>query len=96
MPRDTLQQAIDGVETGREHTADGDIEERLTQLESHLESQANRDATPALGTLDRIHTKLGEVEDETSDSRVAESVATAREHILRFLDTLDDRGMKQH
>ncbi len=84
------------VDTARESTTADDIGDRLAQLGSHLESQANRDTTPALGVLDRIQTKLREIEDETSDPAVEASLADAREHILSFLGTLDDRGMKQH
>lgn len=96
MSRDLLVQAADAVETASETTTDSEIGDRLDQLKTHLQSQANRDATPALGTLDRVLVKLREIEDETSDSTVAESLEEAQEHILSFLGTLDDRGMKQH
>lgn len=91
-----LVQAAEAVERGAETTSDTDTEDRLTQLTSRLRSQANRDATPALGTLDRVLTKLREIEDETSDPTVTESLEEAQEQILSFLATLDDRGMKQH
>ncbi|MGB9965165.1 DUF7553 family protein [Halobacterium hubeiense] len=96
MSRDRLVRAIDAVDTAREATTDGEIGERLAQLVSHLESQADRDSTPALGTLDRVQTKLRDIEDETSDPTVEDALADARQHILSFLGTLDDRGMKQH
>lgn len=96
MSRDRLVRAINAVGTAREATTDGETGDRLAQLESHLESQANRDTTPALGTLDRVQTKLHEIEDEASDPTVEGSLADARQHILSFLGTLDDRGMKQH
>lgn len=96
MSRDALVEAVDAVNTAIEITTNGERAERLNQLKSHLESQADRDSTPALGTLDRVQTKLREIEDETSEPAVAESLADAREHILSFLGTLDDRGMKQH
>jgi len=96
MSPDHLVQAIDAVDTAREATTDGESDDRLSQLKSHLESQASRDATPALGTLDRVQTKLGDIEDETSDPTVEEALTDARQHILSFLGTLDDRGMKQH
>jgi len=96
MSRELLEQAVDAVETARESTTDSETDERLAQLKTHLQSQADRDATPALGTLDRVQTKLRDIEDESDNSRVAESLAEARERILSFLGTLDDRGMKQH
>jgi len=96
MSRELLEQAVDAVETARESTTDSETDERLAQLKTHLQSQADRDATPALGTLDRVQTKLRDIEDESDNSRVAESLAEAREQILSFLGTLDDRGMKQH
>lgn len=96
MSRDALVEAIDAVETAGEAAPDTEVEERLDQLKSHLETQATRDGTPALGTLDRVQTKLREITEETSDSTVAESLEEAREYILSFLETLDDRGMQQH
>ncbi|MEF8979587.1 MAG: hypothetical protein V5A39_12070 [Haloarculaceae archaeon] len=96
MSRELLEQAVDAVETARESTTDSETDERLAQLKTHLQSQTERDATPALGTLDRVQTKLRDIEDETDNSRVAESLSKAREQILSFLGTLDDRGMKQH
>ncbi len=96
MSRDLLFQAIDAVDTARDVTADDEIDDRLNQLNSYLESQATRDATPALGTLDRVLVKLREIEDEMNEPTGAEALADARDHILSFLETLDDRGMKQH
>lgn len=96
MPRDILMQAVSAVDTACETTTDDDRKERLTELKSSLRSQATRDVTPALGALDRIRAKLQEVEAETTDSTVAEPLADAQNHILTFLGTLDDRGMKQH
>jgi predicted transcriptional regulator len=96
MSRDSLDQAADAVNTAIEVSTDEEIKERLDQLGSKLESQATRDTTPALGILDRVQTKLREIGSETQDQTVAESLADAREHILSFLGTLDDRGMKQH
>jgi len=96
MSRNLLVQAIDAVDTAREAITDSETDDRLAQLKSHLDSQAERDATPALGTLDRVQTKLRDIEDEANDPAVEESLADARQHILSFLGTLDDRGMKQH
>jgi hypothetical protein len=96
MPRDLLERAHDAVETARDATASSDRQDRLGQLATHLRSQIHREATPALGTLDRVQTKLREIKDDTDEESVVDAVADAREHILSFLGTLDDRGMKQH
>jgi tRNA-dihydrouridine synthase len=96
MSRELLREAVDGVETARDATDDSGIADSLAELATHLQSHAEREATPALGTLDRVQTKLRAIESETSDPTVSESLAAAREHILSFLDTLDDRGMQQH
>lgn len=96
MSRDLLLQAVDSVETARDAATSSDKQERLEQLGSQLQAQADRDATPALGALDRIQTKLREIENDTDEETVTEALAEAREHILSFLGTLDDRGMKQH
>jgi predicted RNase H-like nuclease (RuvC/YqgF family) len=96
MSRDLLMRAVDAVETARDATTSSDKRERLEQLGSQLQAQADRDATPALGALDRVQTKLREIENGTDEETVTDALAEAREHILSFLGTLDDRGMKQH
>lgn len=96
MSRDLLVQAVNAVETARDATSSSGKRERLEQLGSQLQSQADRDATPALGALDRVQTKLREIENDTDEETVTDALAEAREHILSFLGTLDDRGMKQH
>lgn len=96
MSRDLLVQAVDAVKTARDATTSSDKRERLEQLGSQLQAQVDRDATPALGALDRIQTKLREIENDTDEETVTDGLAEAREHILSFLGTLDDRGMKQH
>ena len=96
MARDLLHHAADEVETAREDVPDTDTSDRLEVLADQLRSQADREATPALGALDRIHTKLRTIEARFSEPTVSEPLARARENILSFLETLDDRGMKQH
>lgn len=96
MSRDALVKAIEAVETARDATEDPARRERLEQLAAHLQTQADRDATPALGTLDRVQTKLRNIHADTEEGTVADALEEAREHILSFLATLDDRGMKQH
>jgi hypothetical protein len=96
MSADLLVQAVDAVERARDATTSHDKRDRLEQLGSQLQSQADRNATPALGALDRVQTKLREIENETDEETVTEALGEAREHILSFLGTLDDRGMKQH
>ncbi len=66
---------------------DGEILHRRTagSINTHLESQTNRDATPALGTLDRVLVNIRETEDETNESAGAEALADAQEHTLSFL-----------
>lgn len=96
MSRDLLYDAIEEVEATREALPDGEVSDRLETLSSRLESQAERDATPALGTLDRIQNGLEEVASEADDEAVTDRLETARERIFSFLETLEDRGMKQH
>lgn len=91
-----LVQAVEAIERARDSTPNPERRERLDRFSSRLQSQAEREATPALGTLDRIHTKLGNIEAETDDQTVTDSLTQAREHVLSFLGTLEDRGMKQH
>jgi len=96
MTRDFLRQAADAVEAGQDGVADTEARERLERLSDQLRSQAERSTTPALGALDRIQRALREVAAETDDETVADHLETARERILSFLETLDDRGMRQH
>jgi len=96
MSRNLLHRAADEVEAARADATDPDATDRLGTLGDHLRSQAERDATPALGALDRIQHGLGEVAEETDDEAVTDRLDGARERILSFLGTLDDRGMKQH
>jgi predicted RNase H-like nuclease (RuvC/YqgF family) len=96
MSRNLLVHAVDAVETARDATTSTNKRDRLEQLGSQLQAQTDRDATPALGALDRIQTKLRDIEDDTDEETVTNALAEAREHILSFLGTLDDRGMKQH
>lgn len=96
MSQELLFRALEAVETARESATSSEMRERLDKLASHLESQAERETTPALGTLDRVQTKLGEIEADTDAQTVADALEEARENILSFLGTLDDRGMKQH
>lgn len=96
MTREQLDRAARAVERAGEATADADRSERLADLADRLRSQSERDATPALGVLDRIQYSLDEVADETDDGAVAEDLEDAREHVFAFLGTLDDRGMTQH
>ncbi|PSQ56006.1 MAG: hypothetical protein BRD23_09905 [Halobacteriales archaeon SW_9_67_25] len=96
MSRELLTRAVEAIRTAREATTDSTTGDSLAELAAHLQSHADREATPALGTLDRVQTKLRVIESETSDPAVSEPLAAAREHILSFLETLEDRGMKQH
>ncbi|WP_425433274.1 DUF7553 family protein [Haloarcula nitratireducens] len=96
MTRDTLYHAAREVDTARESASEMETSDRLAVLADQLRSQADRKATPALGTLDRIHTKLRTIETEANEPAVSEALEQARRHILSFLETLDDRGMKQH
>lgn len=96
MSRDLLTEAVDEVETAKETVRDSGVRDRLETLAGQLQSQARRETTPALGALDRIRTKLGEIGDQTDETAVAEPLERARDDILSFLETLDDRGMSQH
>ncbi|PSQ18623.1 hypothetical protein BRD00_04890 [Halobacteriales archaeon QS_8_69_26] len=95
MTRDPLYRAADRVDEAAE-AADPDASDRLAGLAGQLRSQADREATPALGGLDRIHSKLRDVEGAVEDPEVAAPIADAREDVLSFLETLPDRGMRQH
>lgn len=96
MSRDLLHHAADKMDAAREEVIDSETSDRLRLLADQVRSQAERDATPALGTLDRIQHALREIATETDDETVRDHLETARERIFSFLGTLDDRGMKQH
>jgi hypothetical protein len=96
MTHDTLVQAVNAVEAASEDAHDTEISERLDQLAAHLQSQAEREGSPALGGLDRIQHSLQEVASRTDQEAVTTRIDKARDLIFSFLDTLDDRGMKQH
>lgn len=96
MARKSLVEAAEEVNSAREATSDPDVGDRLDALSDQLRAQADRDAPPALGVLDRIHVKLREIEQQTDEATVTESIERARQELLTFLGTLDDRGMKQH
>jgi hypothetical protein len=96
MTRDLLHQTAREVENVRDDVDDDDVRNRLATLADRLQSQAEREATPALGTLDRIQNALREIAAEIDDETVSDRLENAREQIFEFLGTLDDRGMKQH
>jgi hypothetical protein len=96
MARELLTNAADEVDTAKEAIPDPEARDRLETLVNRLRSQADREATPALGVLDRIHVKLRDIERQTDETTVTEAIERAREDVLAFLETLDDRGMKQH
>jgi len=96
MAQHLLETAAEEVDTAKEALTDQDARDRLTVLASHLRSQAGRETTPALGTLDRIHAKLRDIEQHIDDTTATEAIERARDNIMAFLDTLDDRGMTQH
>jgi hypothetical protein len=96
MTRDLLTDAADEVAAAKRATTDPAVSDRLETLAGRLRSQAERETTPALGVLDRVGTKLRDIEADTDDPTVGDSLARARANILSFLDTLDDRGMAQH
>lgn len=96
MSRDLLSDANEAVAAARERLSDEELRDRLETLSSRLQSQAERDTTPALGTLDRIQNGLEEVASSADDATVTEQLEDARENIFSFLETLEDRGMKQH
>ena len=96
MLRRLLTEAAGEVDRAGEAVPDPEARDRLELLADQLRSQAGREATPALGVLDRIHAKLRDVERETTETTATETIARAREDILAFLGTLDDRGRTQH
>lgn len=96
MTYDLLYHAAEEVDTAGKNVSDTDTSDRLESLADQLRSQGDRETTPALGTLARIHTKLRTIETEADEPTVSEALERARKHILSFLETLDDRGMKQH
>lgn len=95
MARDSLRRAAQELEAAGE-AADPATSDRLSALAGQLRSQADREATPALGALARVDAKLREIASRTDDGAVEASVERARERVLSFLGTLDDRGMEQH
>lgn len=96
MSRELLTEAREAIEDARDSTTSTDRRERLHRFAAQLQSQADRETTPALGTLDRVQTKLRDIQAESDEDSVADALQRAREHILDFLGTLDDRGMQQH
>lgn len=96
MARNLLNHAAGEVDAASEAVTDPDTRDRLAGLADQLRSQAEREATPALGALDRIHTKLREIQHYTGEPSASEALENAQDDILSFLETLDDRGMKQH
>lgn len=96
MTRDLLRRAAGEVEAAREAIPEPEARDRLEALSDQLRAQAERGTTPALGALDRVHVKLGEIQRQTGQATATEAIERAREDILAFLETLDDRGMKQH
>ena len=96
MTRKLLERAQEEVRRASTDS-EGEISERLTKLANRLHYQATeKQSTPALGALDRIQYSLQEIAEETDRETVATRLERAREHIVSFLGTLDDRGMKQH
>lgn len=96
MARDVLHHAAGEVDAASEAVTDPDTRDRLAGLADQLRSQAEREATPALGALDRIHTKLREIKHDADEPPASDALENAQDDILSFLETLDDRGMKQH
>lgn len=96
MTRDLLHEAADDLATTSETVSDAAVSDRLASLATQLRSQAERNTTPALGTLDRVQHALQEVADDTDDEAVRQRIEAVREQIFSFLGTLDDRGMQQH
>lgn len=84
------------MDATREEVTDADTDDRLSKLAERLRTQADRNVTPALGSLDRIQLALREIAATTDDETVRTGLETAREEIFSFLGTLEDRGMKQH
>ncbi|MEF8840634.1 MAG: hypothetical protein V5A62_03285 [Haloarculaceae archaeon] len=54
MTRDLLHRAADEMDVGRNRLTDAEARDRLGTLSDPLRSQAERNATPALGALDRV------------------------------------------
>jgi hypothetical protein len=96
MSRELLVEAHAAVERVRDEVSGTDTRDLLEDLATRLHHQAEREGTPALGTLDRINAKLEDVEGGIADEEAFHAIHQAPEHILSFLATLDDRGMKQH
>jgi hypothetical protein len=96
MTRDLLHEAADQIDAAREGTTDPGASNRLVTLADGVRTQADREAPVALGTLDRIQHALGEIAAGAADEAVADRLESARERIRSFLETLDDRGMRQH
>lgn len=96
MAHELLTRAADAVDAAGAATTDTAASDRLRTLADQLRAQAERDTTPALGALDRVLVKLREIEGLTDEPTTGEAIERARQDVLAFLGTLDDRGMKQH
>lgn len=95
MTRDLLYQAVTDVENASREISGSEQRAQLNALANQLHTQAERDAPPALGALDRIQHYLGEIAEQADDELVRENLETARGRIFSFLETLEDRGMTQ-
>lgn len=88
---------MDEVTQASDAATDSATSNRLDNLAGRLRHQAaEKQSTPALGALDRIRYGLEEVAEQSSNEAVSEPLAHAQEHIMSFLEALDDRGMTQH
>jgi len=96
MTRDLLRDAAGEIDAAIEAVTDPEVRDSLETHADRLRSQAEREATPALGALDRIQNGLADVAADDDDETVVGHLERAREGIFDFLGTLDDRGMTQH
>jgi len=84
------------VHAGREATTDPEASNRLRARSEQFRSRAERDPTPALGTLDRIQHALKQIAAGSDDQVVSGHLEAGRNHVFSFLETFDDQGMGQH
>ena len=87
MTRERLQSASDRLAAAADEASD-DLAGRLQAQADRLGDLAERDYSVDHGTLARVETNLGHLEDEAPDA-LAEAVLAAHEDVIDFRSTVD-------
>jgi len=87
MTRENLQSASDRLGAAAED-ASGDLAERLQDQAERLHALAEREYSIDHGTLARVETKLGHLEDDAPDA-IAEAISAAHDDVIAFRSTVE-------